>query len=140
MQSKKRVVLTLLLAVCLTFLPVFEAFAAGANDGIMPIMDYINDASYNLWIDNNVADVEASVYGHTSATKCEIEVKLQEKGLIFWSTYDSWSVTENSYDADLYESVSVNAGKSYRIKVTFTVWSGSESETRTFTSSTVVAD
>ncbi len=136
-MSKKRIVVTFLMVLCLAVMPVFQAYAADANDGIMPAMEYINSADYDLYIDNCVADIYVSVSGYPTVTKCEIEVTLQQKGLIFWSDYDSWTLTENSRSADLYETTTVNENKNYRIVAEITVWSGSQSETRTLTSDTV---
>ena len=98
-------------------------------------MDYIYDADYDFVVSNGKASMYAVVRGHSSkATKCEVTVELQEKGIIFWDTIRSWTETENGRRAELDVSYNVTTGKSYRMVTTVTVWNGNDSESRSMTS------
>lgn len=82
----------------------------------------------------------ATVDGHSSkATKCEITIELQEKGLLFWDTIETWHTVKYGRSAELETSKGVTSGKSYRIVTTVTVWGGTDSETQTITSDTIKA-
>ncbi len=147
MSIKKRIVAAFLCVfACLTVFPAPQAQAADAavvnpqSSQVMPLMEYIYDASHKFYISDGAAMVYARVRGNSSvATKCKVTVELQEKGLIFWSTVKSWSATESGRSAELNASYEVTSGKSYRIVTTVTVWSGSDSETQTITSDSIKA-
>ena len=142
---KKSFAAAMCLAVCLAAFPVPQAAAVdvSAESGyseIMPMMEYIFDADYDFTINNGVAGMYALVRGNSEkATKCQVTVELQEKGLLLWSTVDTWTATENGRRAELDISRTVTAGKTYRMVTTVTVWSGSDSETKTMTSSSIKA-
>ena len=146
MSIKRKVVFaTLCLAVCLLAVPVTQAMAAdipkvSESSEIMPQMEYIYSASHDFSISGGKALMYATVDGHSSkATKCEITIELQEKGLLFWDTIETWHTVENGRSAELEASKKVTSGKSYRIVTTVTVWSGTDSETRTITSEAIKA-
>lgn len=142
--KNKSLAAALCLALCLVTFPVPQAMAAapiteGATE-IMPRMEYIYDARHNFVISDGEAVMSARVRGNSEkATKCEVTVELQEKGLLLWSTVDTWTATENGRRAELDISRTVTAGKTYRMVTTVTVWSGSDSETKTMTSSSIKA-
>lgn len=51
---------------------------------IMPMMEYIANTNYNFFISNGKAKMHAVVEGLSQkATKCEVTIELQEKGLFF---------------------------------------------------------
>lgn len=143
MYKKRITALVCLLALLLT-MPV-KAYAFSADAGVerlaaAPRMTYIYDAKCTLNIQNGVASVNAFVMGYPdTATKCEITVELQQKSLLFWNPVETWSDSQAGRRAAINESVSVSAGKSYRTVTTVTVWSGTESESRTLTSATYSA-
>lgn len=145
MMAKKRVVATALcLVVCLMTFTAPKATAAdsgvGSGSGIMPLMKYIFDAEYDFVISGGKAIMYATVSGHSSlATKCQVNVELQEESLLYWDTVKSWTATENGRRAELDVSQSVLAGETYRMVTTVTAWSGSASETKTMISETLVA-
>lgn len=144
MHTKKQIIATLCVVACLTAVPISQAYAVGPEQNcmkveIMPLMEYISDAGCDFYIEDGVAYTDAYVVGYSSmATKCEIEVELQEKSGLLWKYYDSWSVSENGRRADLNESTEVSDGKSYRVVTKVTVWSGTKSETQTLTSKTLM--
>lgn len=145
MSVKKNFLVTALcLAVCFTIIqtPPVMAIELDANDPvtIMRRMDYSYDADYDFVISNGKAVMYAIVRGHSAkATKCEVTVELQEKGLLFWDTVKSWTSAQNGRNADVDVSYAVTTGKTYRMVTTVTVWSGSASETRTMTSEALKA-
>ena len=142
--KKKGFAAALCMLLCLIAFPVPQAMAAApsasAESGIMPRMEYIYDADSDFVISDGKAIMYAMVRGHSAeATKCEVTVELQEKGLLFWNTVESWTVTENGRRAEVDVSCDVTSGETYRMVTTVTVRSGSESETRTITSGAIKA-
>ena len=129
---------------CLMAFPVPQAMAAvpsfGDESEIMPMMEYIYDADSDFVISDGRANMYAIVRGHSEkATKCEVTVELQKKGLLFWDTVESWTVTETGRRAEVDVSHKVTAGETYRMVTTVTVWSGNESEAKTMTSGALKA-
>ena len=66
--------------------------------------------------------------------------ELQEKASAYaWTLVDSWTDQQNGDWAEVDETASVTPGNTYRVKVTVTVWAGSQSESQTFYSDEVTA-
>ena len=145
MSIRKRVIPVILcVMICLGVFSIPHAFAAGnalPDDppAITPKMVYINNATYDFYIENGSAHMIAKVWGNSGATKCDVVIELQEKGLLFWNTVGTWSTSENGYIATLKSSKAVTSGKTYRMVAKVTVWCGSASESRTLTSSSIKA-
>lgn len=146
MSMKKRLLIVFLcMLTCLTAFPIPQVIATDVTivtecAEVMPLMECIYDADHTLSISNEKAIVYAYVRGNSSkATKCKVTVELQEKGLLFWSSVNSWDTTEYGRSAELNASQGITSGKSYRIVTTVTVWSGTDSETQTITSDTIKA-
>ena len=101
---------------------------------------YIHQAFCNLEIIGDTARIQSFVKGtNGSTTKCEIELKLQKKVLVWWITVETWNKTALSYQASLNATHSVESGKTYRAVAVCTVWNGSNSESATVTSASVEA-
>lgn len=99
---------------------------------IMPRLTYIEECKNGLTISNGVATVDCWVNGDVlDATKSKVIAELQVKSGNSWIAYGTWVDTQNDYEAYVYETKSVKAGNTYRVKATFTVWEGSQSETVT---------
>lgn len=143
--KRKTFIVILCLLICLTVIPIPQAMAVDVavfneNSEILPLMEYIYSASHDFSISDGNASMYAAVNGHSSkATKCEITIELQEKGILFWDTVETWNAVEYGRRADLEVSKEVTSGKLYRMVTTVTVWSGSDSETKTMTSDAVKA-
>lgn len=142
--KKRSLAAVLCLALCLLAFPVPQAMAAAPGTGgeseIIPMMEYIYDAKHNFVISNGEAVMHALVRGNSNkVTKCEITIELQEKGLLFWDTVETWSITENGRSAVIDVTHDVTTGKTYRMVATLTVWSGNDSETKTITSKSLKA-
>ena len=142
MSAKKQFLSTILcLLLCLTALPAPVALAADGGDyEVMPCMEYIYDADQVFSIDGGVASMYGYVEGMPGlATKCEVSIELQEKGLLLWNEVDTWTVSRTGDYAKLSQTCGVTEGETYRIVVTVTVWSGSDSETQTLKSEAIEA-
>jgi len=97
---------------------------------IRPMLTYIAKANCNLTIDSNgTAHVESSAIAYSSVTKINISASLQQYKNGFWYSNQTFSVTDYSDFASLYETKSVSKGYKYRVSVTVTAYSGSSSET-----------
>lgn len=142
MSAKKQFLSTVLcLLLCLTALPAPVALAADSGDyEVMPCMEYIYDADQVFSIDGGVASMYGYVEGAPGlATKCEVSIELQEKGLLLWNEVDTWTASRTGDYAKLSQTCDVTEGEKYRIVVTVTVWSGSDSETQTLKSDAIEA-
>lgn len=142
--KKRGFAAVLCMVLCMMVFPIPQAMAAapeaGGDTEIMPMMEYIYDAKHNFVISDGNAVMYALVRGNSDkATKCEITVELQEKGVLFWDTVETWTITESGRSAVFNESHEVTSGKTYRMVATVTVWSGTDSETQTMTSKTMKA-
>lgn len=102
------------------------------ESAIAPYMLYIVDAQSDLYISGRTATADCWVQGQKGdATKAKVVAELQEKSGSSWSTITTWTDTQNAYKASVYETKSVTAGKTYRVKATVTIWEGTKSETQT---------
>lgn len=135
---KKRILLMALAFVMLVSM-VPNAFAASAEPEIMPMFNYTLDYEALLSISGGTASCRATLDGIPgTTTRINAEMILQKKGLFGWS--EAWSSTYGIYThtLDHTETASVGNG-TYRLKVVFTVYSGTASETITAYSSEVKA-
>lgn len=96
---------------------------------IMPCFEYTNTTATSLSITTaGKATCSTSLNGYSgTTTKIVIKMTLQKKTLLWWSEVDSWSSTINNWYGTLTKTTSVGSG-TYRVKVEFTVYSGSNSE------------
>ena len=102
------------------------------ENAIVPYMLYITEIRSNLSIANRIATTNCWVQGQKGdATKAKVVAELQEKSGSSWDTIATWTDTQNAYKASVYETKSVTAGKTYRVKATVTIWEGTKSETQT---------
>lgn len=129
---KKRM-LALALCACALMATPAPAFAAQVPEEIVsPFMLLINQADADLTISGETAEVTASVIGIVgTVTKAEVEAELQVKDGSSWRHVEDWSVSKNSYRASLSETQAVVKGHTYRVKATVTVWSDTQSESKT---------
>ena len=105
---------------------------AQTENAISPYMLYIRQTTSVLSISGTTATVDCSTLGVVGeATKAKIIAELQVKNGSSWTTVETWTDTQNSYRASVYEAYSVTKGKTYRVKATATVWDGSQSEIQT---------
>ena len=98
---------------------------------INPRLTYIVDTECDFSIVGGKAIADCWVKGDISdATKSKVIVELQlESGANNWIAYATWVDTQNSFRAAVKESKTVTTGQTYRVKATYTVWEGSQSET-----------
>ena len=144
MKRLKRIfnLFCLFLVIC----PMSLAFAS-AEDVDTPVyedppidLQYIFQADCNLRIPGSSASIYSDVAGTPgSTTKCKIELSLQKKTLLWWSTVETWEKTDLNWKTSLSASKSVNSGTTYRAVAVVTVWNGSNSETTTVISASVKA-
>lgn len=132
---------TVLLLLCCFFFSFFSTTAmAGVVDlnesienSISPRWSYIAAVDGGLSVNGTTAIVECWVEGHyTKATKSKIIVELQVKNSATnWIPVAIWTDTQNAYRASVSETKTINSDNTYRVKITATVWEGSQSETTT---------
>lgn len=100
---------------------------------IAPHFTYIVDAMTSLEISGNTATVDCWVNGDIStATKAKVIAELQLKSSATnWIPVAIWTDTRDGFEAFVYETKTINPNNTYRVKATYTVWEGSQSETIT---------
>ena len=99
------------------------------NSDVMPCFEYTNTTYASLSISSSgTATCTTSLNGYTgTTTKIVIKMTLQKKTLLWWSAQETWTTTINDSFGSLVKTASVGGG-TYRVKVEFTVYSGSNSE------------
>lgn len=135
--TAKKIAITLLLVSTALLVPVTSMAAvsdipdAQQTIEVMPRMTYIVSWKNGLNITGTTATVDCWVDGHVNtATKAKVIAELQVKsGENNWVPVAIWTDTQNDYEAAVYETKTVTEGNTYRVKATFTVWEGSQSET-----------
>lgn len=129
MKIRKNLAIVLLCALLcnMTILPSI------AETIISPKLTYISQAEADLGIDGSVATVNCWVKGDVNnATKAKVIAELQVKNSATnWIPVAIWTDTQESYRAAVYETKTINPNNTYRVKATYTVWEGSQSETIT---------
>ena len=139
------VITALCLAACLTTIPIPQAKAAdidvsSTHSDVMPFMEYISNYDFDFVISNGKARITAHMDGYLGiTTKCKVTVELQEKGLLFWNTVETFNAVGYRDFAEVDTTYNVTSGKTYRLNITFTAWSGADSETQTMTSESIKA-
>lgn len=108
-----------------------DKIVAEDNSVIQPLYDYITNYGTSLSISSGTAKCNASLSGKNgTTTKIVVKMTLQKKTLLWWSEVETWSATYNTYCGTLSKSTTVDSG-TYRVKVVYTVYSGSNSESIT---------
>ena len=100
---------------------------------IAPHYTYIVEAMTDLMISGSTATVDCWVTGDlTTATKAKVIAELQvQSSPTNWIPVAIWTDTQNDFRAAVYETKTINPNNTYRVKATYTVWEGSQSETIT---------
>ena len=113
---------------------VIEPVSSQQESEIMPRFTYIADALCDLRISGTTATVDCWVAGrYGQATKAKVIAELQvNSGNDNWIPVAIWTDTQNNYMASVYETKTITEGNTYRVKATYTVWEGDQSETRIF--------
>ena len=135
-KSLKRKIIIALICSIMTLLTPMAALATNSTEfqqqreaEIMSRWTCIVDTMTDLKISGGVATVDCWVKGDVStATKAKVIAELQVKSGNSWIAYGTWTNTQNDFDAYVYQTKSVKAGNTYRVKATYTVWEGSQSE------------
>lgn len=130
--TRNKFTAVLLISMILLLIPMTamaEPITNQQENEITPLLTFIVDAESSFSINDGVATVDCWVKGHYStATKAKVIAELQVKSGSNWIPVEIWTDTQNAYKASVYETKSVIEGHTYRVKGTFTVWEGSQSE------------
>ena len=100
---------------------------------VNPRLTYIVAAETDVVKNGNVATVDCWVKGdYYDATKAKVIAELQVKNSATnWIPVAIWTDTQNDFMATVYETKTINPDNTYRVKATYTVWEGTQSETIT---------
>ncbi len=130
------------LAICVSAIPARQISAANqtGDEALQPMMEYIMNATVDFNIPGSTANTYVYASGNPAeVTKCEIVVELQKKNLLSWEHVETWCVVRDGYRTSLSKTKAVISGKTYRVVATVTMWSGTDTETKTITSNAVQA-
>ena len=136
MKLKKLIASALLGSMIITSIPgvTFAEEITLQNETITaPRLAYISAAETDLKINGTTAIVDCWVKGHANdATKAKVIAELQvQSSATNWIPVAIWTDTQDGYRASVYETKTINSANTYRVKATYTVWEGSQSETIT---------
>lgn len=140
MSKTMRSLVCVIMSVVLLLSMNVWSFAVSAEETtVQPRLSYTNYTFTGLDITTKgIAYCTAHVEGYSGiTTKVHIEMKLQKYTVLWWSTQETWEGTFNSVDGALSKTKTVSDSGKYRVRVTYTVYSGSASEEITGTSQTV---
>ena len=133
----RQITFTLIISSLFTLIAPITAFAnicsaensCAPQMSVNPRLTYIAEAQTDLSVNSGTATVDCWVKGDVlTATKTKVIAELQLKSGNSWIAYGTWTETANAFKASVYETKSVKAGQTYRVKATYTVWEGSQSE------------
>lgn len=133
-MKKHSLVAAFLLSVLILTLPITAFAYAGESEAtIMPRWTYIASVDGSLTENGTEATVDCWVKGYYgSATKTKIIAELQvQSSATNWIPVAIWTDTQNAFKASVHETKTINPDNTYRVKITATVWEGSQSETAT---------
>lgn len=133
----KKSIFSFLLMAVMMFSMASGTFALSNEPEIMPLYDYTSSYTVSLVESGSYLSGTARLYGFSSVTRIDMVMTLQKKGLLRWNDESSnynYSIYSNT--AELGNLYTVGNG-TYRLKVVFTVYSGSASETITAYSDTL---
>lgn len=130
---KTKVAIILLICSLFLLVPMTSLADDNIDYGVMPCLTYIADTKTTLSISGDTATVDCWVNGHVlDATKAKVIAELQVKNSATnWIPVAIWTDTQNAFKASVYETKTINPNNIYRVKATYTVWEGSQSETIT---------
>ncbi len=130
---KKKVAIILLICSLFLLVPMISLADDNIDYDVMPCLTYIVDAKTTLGISGSTATVDCWVKGDVlDATKAKAIVELQVKNSATnWIPVAIWTDTQDAFKASVYETKTINPNNTYRVKATYTVWEGSQSETIT---------
>ena len=132
--KKNPIIGALCIIVCLFATPRSLAADTLLHDDeiVSPCMEYISNTVCKIGISNGVATSTAIVSGNPLlTTKCQIILKLQQKTGSSWKTIQIWTDSKTGSYMTLSKTKTVTKGKTYRATATFTVWSGTKTESKT---------
>lgn len=133
MKKGKQQFVAAIMALCLCSVscPLFTVSAASVETielgqtEISPRYSYIQRANA---VFNSSGDFVATIYASSSVEYIDITVDLQKKGLFGYSTVDTLSETFYDNSAIYEDSFDLDSSETYRIKVTFDVYTANDDE------------
>ena len=134
-----------ILLLCLSIFVIMPVVAIAADDNknqeiLSPRWTCLVETMTDFSINGTTAVVDCWVKGDINdATKAKVIAELQVKSGNNWIAYGTWTDTQYDYEASVYETKSVTSGNTYRVKATYTVWEGSQSESTVVFSDEVTA-
>ena len=93
-------------------------------------LTYIINCSGNIDHGALSTTVKTKISGNSSVTSVKIKMELQKLSSGTYSTVETWEQTFSGNEGIMEESKVTNPFSTYRLKATFTAYSGSQSETK----------
>lgn len=128
----KKSVLSLLVALVMIFALALTAFAAVVKDDtVSPRLAYIGGTDASFTVNTFTCDGTADMCGKGGVVKVKIKMQLQKDNDGVWKTVETWEKTFNSVSGDLAGSANISPLSTYRLKITYTAYTSSDSESLT---------
>lgn len=128
----KRLIAYLMILVALFSVSVVPGFAVElpGESEIMPCYDYTKSVYADLSIsESGTATATSKITGYPgTTTRVYITMYLERIKDGEWETVESWSDSAASYRLTLEENVNVSKGYTYRVRVSFYSYSGTNNE------------
>lgn len=140
-KMRRLAAVVLILCTVLTLAQPATAALPSESEEIMPMMEYITSTSCYLEIENGKLCASCYASGMPNVvTRVELVAVLQKKGFLIWNEVETFKATWfNSSYASLERTADFESGKTYRVKLTATVWCGDSTESKTVYSDVVTA-
>ncbi len=128
----KKSIVSILLALVIILTVSTATFAAVVDDNIaVPYYVYILNTGASFEVNTFSCTCSGSMTARSSATKVKIKMQLQKENDGVWSTVETWEETFTGTSGAMEESATISPFSNYRLKATFTAYSGSDSESAT---------
>lgn len=130
--KKMKVLLSLALSLSIMLCCLIVASAQVPDSNVVaPFATYITTTNATLDVGTLYADVYGSMTGNTNVTKVKVKLNLQKNSDGVYETVETWEKTFNSRTGYITDSKLISPFSDYRLKATFTAYSGENSETKT---------
>lgn len=127
-KGRKIIIMALVILLLSQSMSYASENEAQENSSIQPYFTYISFIHSFLGTEG---DIYCSIDGRLSVTHGTINVTLQRKVLLWWSTVETWEQNFTGSYGSLDRKTTLENGNTYRLKATYTVYANGESESFT---------
>lgn len=127
---KSRIISSISFIMIMVSLFSVVSFADDTQKETSPKMTYIDSYKGNINQGVFSTTVSAKITGKSNVTSVKIKMELQKLSSGIYSTVETWEQLFTGKTGSMEQSKITNSLSTYRLKATFTAYSGSASETK----------